>query len=141
MWLDNVSNSEFLTQLFNEVPELVGVEINSFAVKYYNNSIRIIINLPRYVDNIPLKWKMNNYNALTIELDFWAINSFHMTIDDKKISNIEINKVDDKTIRVIISGGINADFTSEYIYIQKVYGYTKGKEESGVRQNEITDLL
>ena len=122
MWVNYIKNTKFLMQLFNNVPELKDVEIEQFNINYYGRKINIIIRLPQLIDEIPLKWKQNNYNAALIEMDFWDVTQFVMSMDNNKKSKININKYDD-IILVEIQGGINAKFSSVGGYIQNVSGY------------------
>lgn len=122
MWVNYIKNTKFLMQLFNNVPELKDVEIEQFNMNYYGRKINIIIRLPQLIDEIPLKWKQNNFNAALIEMDFWDVTQFVMSMDNNKKSKININKYDD-IILVEIQGGINAKFSSVGGYIQNVSGY------------------
>ena len=122
MWVNYIKNTKFLMQLFNNVPELKDVEIEQFNMNYYGRKINIIIKLPQLIDEIPLKWKQNNFNAALIEMDFWDVTQFVMSMDNNKKSKININKYDD-IILVEIQGGINAKFSSVGGYIQNVSGY------------------
>ena len=57
MWTEHIKNTKFIMQLFDEIPELVDVVIEHFNVNYYGRGIKIIILLPQFIDNVPLKWK------------------------------------------------------------------------------------
>ena len=122
MWVKYIKNTKLLMQLFNNVPELKDVEIEQFNMNYYGRKINIIIRLPQLIDEIPLKWKQNNFNAALIEMDFWDVTQFVMSMDNNRKSKININKYDD-ILLVEIQGGINAKFLSVGGYIQNVSGY------------------
>ena len=122
MWVKYIKNTKLLMQLFNNVPELKDVEIEQFNMNYYGRKINIIIRLPQLIDEIPLKWKQNNFNAALIEIDFWDVTQFVMSMDNNRKSKININKYDD-ILLVEIQGGINAKFSSVGGYIQNVRGY------------------
>lgn len=122
MWVKYIKNTKLLMQLFNNVPELKDVEIEQFNMNYYGRKINIIIRLPQLIDEIPLKWKQNNFNAALIEMDFWDVTQFVMSMDNNRKSKININKYDDLLL-VEIQGGINAKFSSVGGYIQNVSGY------------------
>ena len=59
-----------------------------------------------------------------VEIEFWDISQFMMTIDDKKKSNIRIEDKGNGKIGIEINGGINASFMAEVGYIQNINGYT-----------------
>ena len=122
MWVKHIKNTKFLMQLFNNVPELNDVEIEQFNINYYGREIKIIIRLPQLVDEIPLKWKQNNYNAALIEIDFWDVTQLVMSMDNNKKSIIKIYENDDILV-VEIQGGINVKFSTVGGYIQNVGGY------------------
>jgi len=123
MWIEHINNTNFIIQLFDKIPELVDVVIEQFNVNYYGRGIKIIIILPQFIDNVPLKWKQKNYNAAVVEIDFGDISQFMMTMDDKKRSNIRIEDKGYGKIGIEINGGINASFMAEVGYIQNVNGY------------------
>ena len=123
MWVECIKNTEFLMQLFNDVPELNNVEIEQFNINYYGREIKIIFRLPQLIDKIPLKWKKNNYNAALIELDFWDVTQFVMSLDRNINSNISIKKSGDILV-IEIQGGINVKFSTVGGYIQNVSGYS-----------------
>ena len=122
MWVKYIENTKFLMQLFNDVPELNDIEIEQFNINFYGRKINIIIRLPQLIDEIPVKWKQNNFNAALIEIDFWDVTQFVMSMDNYKKSKIIINK-DDDILVVEIQGGINARFSTVGGYIQNVSGY------------------
>lgn len=123
MWYEQLNNNVFIMSLYDTVPELKDVEIEKFIIDYYDNGIKLVINIPYRADNIPIKWKQNKYNAVTIEIDFWVISSFCLSADERRKSVITIEPVDCNKIQIVISGGINTHFVAEYGYIQKVSGY------------------
>lgn len=122
MWVEYIKNTKFLMQLFNDAPKLNNIEIEQFNINYYGREIKIIFRLPKLIDEIPLKWRMNNYNAALIEVDFWDITHLVMSMDKNKKSNISIKKNGDILI-VEIKGGINVKFSTVGGYIQNVSGY------------------
>ena len=123
MWVDLIKNTKFLIQLFDSVPELNDVEIEQFNINYYGREIKMIIRLPQLIDDIPIKWKQKNYNAALVEIDFWDVTQFALSMDNNiKKSRIIINKNND-TIVVKVQGGINAKFSTVGGYIQSVSGY------------------
>lgn len=122
MWIEHIKNTNFLMQLFKDVPELSNVEIEKFDIDYYGREIKIILKIPRLIDEIPIKWRNKNFNAALIEMDFWDITHLVMSMDSNKKSNISIIKKSDK-LAVEIQGGINVSFLTVGGYIQHVGGY------------------
>lgn len=122
-WFDNIKNTHFLMHLYNEIPELSNVEIERFDINYYGREIKIIFKIPKQVDDVPIKWKKQNFNAAIIEIDFWDVTNFAMSMDSYKKSNMNIIINDDGELVVDIQGGINASFVTEGGYIQNVNGY------------------
>ena len=86
MWVKYIKNTKFLMQIYNDIPELNDVEIEQFNVNYYGREIKIIIRLTQLIDEIPVKWKRNNYNAALIEIDFWDVTQFVMSMDNNRKS-------------------------------------------------------
>ena len=122
MWTEYIENTKFLIQLFKGVPELSNVVIEHFDINYYGYEIKIVIKLPQLINEIPSKWKKNDYNAAIIELDLWAVTQLNILMNADKRSDINIEKRNEKLF-VEIKGGIDASFIAEAGYIQNVSGY------------------
>lgn len=79
--------------------------------------------MPRFVDNIPEKWKKSKFNVVELECDFIVISKFHIEFNNVNFrSNIFIERNNSNKLIIKIEGGINCSFISEYAIIQKVRG-------------------
>ncbi len=125
MWYECLTNNVFLCNLFDEVPELHNVIIEQFDISHYAHCIRMVINAPFFVDNVPLKWKQRNYNSLSFTLDFYSITPFEFSLDQGKRSDISIFCKQNSSIIVEIKGRINTSFVAESGRIQTVEGYKR----------------
>ena len=118
-------HNEFIKQLYNAVPELENVVIEEFIVSYYGSSIKVSFDVPKWIDNVPKKWELKKYNSIMVELDFWDVSNLTFTLGETKNNDIAINIVDDNKMKIIMKGGINAEFIADGGIIQKVEGYIK----------------
>ena len=125
MWYNYLLNNTFIKKLYNEVPELKGIIIENFEVLYYGRTIKIIFELPKWVDVVPKKWELKEYNSVMVEIDFWDVQSMNLDLGKGKNNDVNINILDEQKIEVIMEGGINAKFIAEAGIIQKVEGYVK----------------
>lgn len=125
MWYDYLLNNTFIKNIYNEVPELKDIIIENFEVLYYGRSIKIIFELPKWADLIPKKWELKKYNSVMVEIDFWDVQSMNLNLGKGKKNDVNISILDEQKIKVIMEGGINAEFIAEAGIIQKVEGYVK----------------
>ena len=125
MWYEYLLHNEFIKQLYNAVPELENVVIEEFIVSYYGSSIKVSFDVPKWIDNVPKKWELKKYNSIMVELDFWDVSNLTFTLGETKNNDIAINIVDDNKMKIIMKGGINAEFIADGGIIQKVEGYIK----------------
>lgn len=125
MWYEYLSHNEFVKQLYNAVPQLKNVIIEEFIVSYYGRSIKVLFDMPKWIDNAPKKWELKKYNSIMVELDFWDVSNLTFTLGKTKKNDIVINNIDDKKIEIIMTGGINAEFVADGGIIQKIEGYVR----------------
>jgi hypothetical protein len=78
MWYDKLDNTFFLRMLYEEIPLLKNVRIESVAIGYEFKHLRIVFDLPTYPNYPPDKWR--NSNTASIELMF------------SNVTNVEIFK-------------------------------------------------
>lgn len=123
MWYKEMDRVEFLLKLYNDIPNLNNIQVNKIEISEEGNKITIIFNMPRFVDNIPEKWKKSKFNVVELECDFIVISKFHIEFNNVNFrSNIFIERNNSNKLIIKIEGGINCSFISEYAIIQKVRG-------------------
>lgn len=125
MWYEYLINNLFVKQLYNRVPELRDLIIEEFNVSYYGQSIKISFDMPKWIDVVPKKWELKKYNSIMMELDFWDINDLTFTLGKSKKNDIDISILDDNRMKIIMRGGINAEFIADAGIIQKIEGYIR----------------
>lgn len=125
MWYNNLSNNKFLLSLYNHVPNLIDVRIEELAILREGDKIKLVFDMPKYVDNIPRKWLQGGYNAITVELNFWNIQNFNMYSNNLETrGNIEIVDNSGK-LRFLLDGNIHCEFIAEIGMIQKIQAYIR----------------
>ncbi|MCX7920802.1 MAG: immunity 50 family protein [Clostridia bacterium] len=124
MWYNCLDNNKFLLTLYELVPELVDVQITKLAISDSGNRITIAFKMPIYPDFPPKKWKERDYNAVIMELDFFAISGLKISANTNYYTGkIQIKRAENQLVDIVISGNINAQFHAEAGLIQSVEGY------------------
>lgn len=122
MWYEVINQTEFLQKLFNNVPDLVNVEILNIQLEENKDRIRISLFIPVIVDNPPLKWKQLNYDSAIVDLDLFIISEFLLRCKSKKyIANISIEE-HEKNINIKCEGGVDMEICAEIGLIQSIRG-------------------
>ena len=125
MWYDNLDKNFFLKSLYDEIPDLKSVRIETIELDRGGEDVSLVFDLPTYPTNIPKKWESRLNDTVSVEVDFNIINSFKLEINSGYMyGDIEI-KLEDDMIQVIISGNVNCSFKAEYAFIQKITSYKK----------------
>ncbi|MBE1556973.1 Imm50 family immunity protein [Sporosarcina limicola] len=82
MWFELLEGNTFISNLYNEVPQLIDVRIVAIEIADEGRKISINFIMPKYADNPPLKWRNLNYNTVFVELDFFDVQE--LTIKSNK---------------------------------------------------------
>ncbi|WP_091572879.1 Imm50 family immunity protein [Melghirimyces thermohalophilus] len=83
---DLVSNPQSLISLYGDWPSFKGGRITSMELVEDGPTINIIVQLTRVPQNPPQRWKRNKFNAVSIEISFFGVESISMT--DWSINNV-----------------------------------------------------
>src|SRR5690625_3747180 len=97
MWQQQLDNHTFISQLYNEIPELINVRILNIKIDDEGDKVSIAFVMPKYADNPPQKWELLHYHSILVELNFYDINKLSFTSSLKKYLEILILKLLDKT--------------------------------------------
>lgn len=123
MWYKEIDNMGFLLKLYNDIPDLNDVQINKIGILEEGDKVTITFNMPRFVDNVPEKWKEFKFDVVEIEFDFIVISKFNIVFNDVNFrSNILIERNRANKLIVKLEGGVSCSFIAEYAMIQKVRG-------------------
>ncbi|MBO4214651.1 MAG: hypothetical protein J5717_13985 [Lachnospiraceae bacterium] len=125
MWTEYVDNTYFIREMYNEAPKLNNVVIEKMDIINYGREVRLYLKIEDIIDNIPAKWKKMGYDAVIIEIAFYDVCELDMRTDYARTSTISIDKLNNDSIRIAITGGINAMFSASAAYMQKAEGYKK----------------
>ena len=124
MWHKDLRNNYFISQFYNEVPELLNTEILHIQINREGEKLSIKFMMPKYADNPPKKWKLLNNNSVVVELDFYGIEELSLTYNSKEFlsGDIKIESNGNGLFAVNISGTVDVSFKSDTVYIQFVKG-------------------
>lgn len=129
MWYDCLSGTDFLKRLYNKIPELKSVIIEKFLVTYYGWTVLMVLDMPRWVDVIPEKWKLQGYNSVQIAIEFSAVTNLAFSAGKGKRNDIDMAAMDGNMVKVVMNGGMNGEFIAEAGVIQKITGYINDLSE------------
>lgn len=123
MWYNSLINNKFLISLYKQIPDLKDVRIEKIEIEEEGEKVAIIFDMPRFADNIPLKWLQSGNDTVTVELNFWNIHNLKMYANNLKWKGsikIENNK---GGLRFLLEGNVHCEFWAEVGMIQKVTSY------------------
>lgn len=124
MWHNVLERNKFILSLYQEVPKLVNVQIVSIKITDEGSRVSINFNMPKFADNVPLKWHNSGYNTVFVELDFFDVQELDMNYCKKKLKGtINIEKNEQDKFKVDISGSVNMNLVSDIGMVQSVSGY------------------
>src|SRR5690625_4902149 len=119
MWHKHLDNNYFISKLYDEVPEIINIQIN-----HEEDKLTILFMMPKYADNPPKKWILLNNNSIIVELDFHEVEELSLTYNGKESlsGDIKIELNDNELLDVSISGTVNLTFKAYAGFIQSVKG-------------------
>jgi Immunity protein 50 len=99
-WYNLAMNPHAISELYTDVPSLQAIPLEEVVLS--NNGptmITLKMNLPRFPDNAPPRWKFKGYTSIQLQLDFWepeVVEVSHRSGDH--YANIGINLTSEKRI-------------------------------------------
>ncbi len=124
MWQQQLDNHTFISQLYNEIPELINVRILNIKIDDEGDKVSIAFVMPKYADNPPQKWELLNYNSILVELNFYDINKLSFTSSHKKMfGDINIEITGKNLLQLTISGALDVKLEAGVGQIQSATGY------------------
>jgi len=129
MWQKQLDDNRFISQIYNEVPELIDIRILSTKLEDEGRKFSIVFVMPKYADNPPKKWKNSGYNSVLVELNFYDIKELSITASNKKLSgDIKIDLDQTNLLNISVSGTLDLSIKADVGIIQTIKGYidTKG---------------
>lgn len=126
MWFENFDNYIFLNKLYLEKPLLIDVRIAKIEILDEGDRVSLLFDMPYYADTPPEKWKVNGYNSIIVQMDFFAIRELAIkSVNNTYSGTIDICKTECDFLKVTIIGTVNIDLVAESGIIQSVEGYCK----------------
>lgn len=124
MWYKELKHSEFLTTLYEEVPELSQISIEYVEIKDEGRRVSLGFTMPKFAGYPPLKWKQSGYNAVFVEADFFNIKEMQISYCNEELKGTVYMKLTEKQYHhVWISGSMNLNLVAEVGLIQEISGY------------------
>lgn len=104
-WYSLAMNPRAISELYTDVPSLQAVPLEQVILS--NNGptmITLKMNLSRFPDNVPPRWKFKKYTSIQLQLDFWepeAVEVSHRL--GSLYANISIESTPDKRILLSVT--------------------------------------
>jgi len=128
MWYECLYKAEFLHKLYNEIPPLNDVRIESITIWEEGHRIKIMFDMPNYPDSPPAKWE-GYYNTAVVEAEFSNISKLQIsTTSNAYRGDISIDKNSEGLFEVSIEGNITLNFIADFGFIQRITAYQKSEE-------------
>jgi len=129
MWHKLLERNDFISNLYHEIPKLINVRIIAIKITDEGRRVTIDINMPKFADNPPAKWRNSGYNTVFVELDFFDVQEFNLSYNKGDLrGNIIIEKIEQDKLKVHVSGIVNLEFLADVGMIQSVSGYIDSLE-------------
>lgn len=100
-WYELAENPQAIAGIYRDVPSLKAVRLIEVSLNVRGPKMNLKIDLPRFPDNVPARWKLQGYNRIQLQLDFWILQS--LQIEDwwaSEKADIEISRHNDKQVRL-----------------------------------------
>ncbi|MBP3950152.1 Imm50 family immunity protein [Bacillus suaedae] len=124
MWYKVLDGNKFISNLYDEIPQLINVRIEAIKIEEEGRKISINFNMPKFADNPPRKWSDLNYNTVFVELDFFDAQDLTIKSNkDKYRGNINVELDEAGKFEVNISGSVDMKLKADHGMIQSVSGY------------------
>ncbi|ETS33642.1 hypothetical protein BB987_14850 [Photorhabdus temperata] len=123
MWFDNAIHKEKIKFMFNNEFSLDCVELENFLFYTYS-SLRVVFHNKNIPKIFPNKWINNEFNSLTLVLDFGNIIHFECKGNNLgfECSPI-IESIEGKTSLIIINNDFYLHCISEFLTIDDITPY------------------
>jgi hypothetical protein len=123
MWYKHLDQNYFLQKLYEQVPELTGIEIKIIEIKDEGRKISLHFDMPVYADYPPEKWIRAGYNTMYVEMDFFSIYELSIQSQGPPYhSDITIHSHTGDLIDIQLHGNIEMSFKAEAGMIQRITG-------------------
>jgi hypothetical protein len=122
VWYECLDNVAAVFNLYNDVPALRKVRIESINIRDSGNRISLVFDMPRHADRPPKRWGCSNVTSVTLEFQF--INSISLSSTGRNcVGNIDI-VYRNGLIELNIDGdSIAVTLVSETCFVQSFNGY------------------
>jgi hypothetical protein len=90
-----------MSQLYKTVPSLEGLELHELLLHRDGPRLTLKANLPCFPDAPPDRWVRQGYNKVSIQLDFWGIQSVNISgWSTNMVVDIQIERINGSEISV-----------------------------------------
>jgi hypothetical protein len=127
-WYVNALNPKSITGLFQKVPNLLAVEILELALKRDAALLLCVIRLPQFPTNPPAKWKISQFNAAVMKLQFVSVEKFELVgWSQDPVGDVSIAKVNKVIHFKIIGPTLKLHSTCGFFRIDGISGYVDSR--------------
>lgn len=121
MWYENLEQTEFLKQLYIDIPDIDCINIFDFRLSDNGKKLSISFVLEESLDYIPPKWRVNSFKYPIIQLDFFEISNAELLLYDC-LEDMKLKIYKECSQKIVVEGIGRAKFKviSEIGVIQKI---------------------
>lgn len=103
-WYELAENPRAVTELYSEVPLLQSVHLTEVVLLRDGPRMMIKVDLPRFPDKVPTRWKIQGYTSIQMQLDFWNVQSLDIAQwSTEDLVDVQIEAMAERRIEVKIS--------------------------------------
>ncbi len=74
-WYELADNPQVLSELYSDVPSLEAVHLIEVLLHRDGTRMSLKVALSRFPDKPPARWKVQGYNTVQLQLDFWNLQT------------------------------------------------------------------
>lgn len=74
-WYELAENPQAVSELYSDVPSLETVHLIEVLLHRDGTRMSLKVALPRFPDKPPTRWKVQGYNTVQVQLDFWTLQT------------------------------------------------------------------
>jgi len=103
-WYEYADNPKAITELYQEVPSLQGIHVIEVLLSGRGPYLSMKTDLPRFPDKLPPRWKIQGYNSIHLQLDFWLLTSISLDgWTSENVVDIRIDSLEEKRVALHVT--------------------------------------
>ncbi|QTE00590.1 hypothetical protein S1361_24880 [Streptomyces cyanogenus] len=123
-WTSFLQSSQGIDAVYQgSAPELTGVHVREVVLNEDGPTLKLRLDLPRYPDQPPKKWKAQGFNTVQIEVSFSGLRSLTLEGFGTDVNADMSLHREDGIILNVSSSTMQLSATAEVAFISKLTAY------------------